>query len=108
MFRFVMAMPAGLRSQIPISHTPSKPFLAMAFHSAEGTELKSRKFPYFWLRSDSQTHVLISYNVGYRGQIGMVGISQAMGRYEGTKQAPSSLTTLIFGTRPQMFLRISL
>src|SRR5271157_4504675 len=63
-----MAMPAGLRSQTPINHTASKPCLAMASHSAEGTERKSMVDPYFRLRSESQTQVLISYNVGYRGQ----------------------------------------
>src|SRR5271157_1541964 len=63
-----MAMPSGLRSQTPINHTESKPGLAMASHSAEGTELKSMVEPYLWLRPESQTQVLISYNVGYRGQ----------------------------------------
>ena len=39
-FRLAMAMPAGLRSQTPISHTASKPCAASASQSAAGTELK--------------------------------------------------------------------
>jgi hypothetical protein len=65
-----MEMPAGLRSQTPMSQTASKPYLAMASHSAAGTELKSTDL--FWLSSESQTQVLISYSVGYRGQMDMV------------------------------------
>src|SRR5271157_1491061 len=65
-------MPAGLRSQTPISQTASKPYAAMASHSAEETELKSTELPCFWLSSESQTQVLISYNVGYRGQVDKV------------------------------------
>src|SRR5215472_16139419 len=36
----------------------------MASHSAEGTEDNVMFFPYFWLRSESQTQVLISYKLG--------------------------------------------
>ena len=56
----VFAIPAGLRSHTPISHTASKPSAAMASHSGPGTELKSRAVLYTRLRSDNQTHVLIS------------------------------------------------
>src|SRR5438876_6966881 len=63
-----MATPAGLRSQTPINQTASKPNAAMASHSVEGSEDKSRFFPYFCLSSESQTQVSISYNVGYLGQ----------------------------------------
>src|SRR5271157_5482422 len=65
-------MPAGLRSQTPMNQTAVKPNLAMASHSAEGTELKSTEVPVFRLSSESQTQVLISYNVGYRGQVDKV------------------------------------
>src|SRR6476660_4240228 len=37
----------------------------MASHSAAGTEDRSTALLCFWLSSDSQTHVLISYKVGY-------------------------------------------
>src|SRR5271157_4781377 len=70
-----MAMPAGLRSQTPISQTASKPKAAMASHSAEGTELKSTDVPVFRLSSESQTQVLISNNVGYRGQVKVISFS---------------------------------
>src|SRR5580658_9502128 len=65
-------MPAGLRSQTPMNQTASKPNLATASHSTEGTELKSTCVPVFRLSSDNQTQVLISYKVGYRGQIDMI------------------------------------
>src|SRR5271157_4661777 len=44
----------------------------MASHSAEDTELKSTEVPVVRLSSESQTQVLISYNVGYRGQVDKV------------------------------------
>src|ERR1700683_452847 len=65
-------MPAGLRSQTPMNQTASKPNLAMASHSAAGTQLKSTGVPVFRLSSESQTQVLISYSVGYRGQTDML------------------------------------
>jgi hypothetical protein len=55
-----------------MNQTASKPNLAMASHSAAGTELKSTDVPVFKLSSESQTQVLISYSVGYRGQTDMV------------------------------------
>src|ERR1700691_5952561 len=64
-------MPAGLRSQTPISQTASKPNLAIASHSSEGTLPKSTEVPVLRLSSESQTQVLISYSVGYRGQVDM-------------------------------------
>src|SRR5262249_41644024 len=67
LFRLAMAIPAGLRSQTPISHTASQPYSAIAFHSGSGTQPKFRRTPSFWLRLKSQTHVLISYMAGYRG-----------------------------------------
>src|SRR5271165_3283724 len=71
-FRLAIAIPAGLRSQTPMNQTASKPNLAMASHSAEGTELKSTEAPVFRLSSESQTQVLISYSVGYRVHLGIV------------------------------------
>src|SRR6478672_9049739 len=41
----------------------------MASHSAEGTEDSVRFSWYFWLSSESHTRVLISYRLGYWGQI---------------------------------------
>src|SRR3982750_5001963 len=70
--RFAIAIPAGLRSQTPISHTASKPNAAIASHSWGGTEPSSMKFPYFLLRSASQTQVLISYTLGNRGHLDIV------------------------------------
>src|ERR1700733_11014384 len=64
-------MPAGLRSQTPISQTAAKPNLATASHSTEGTLPKSTEVPVLRLSSESQTHVLISYSVGNRGQLDM-------------------------------------
>ena len=55
-----------------MNQTASKPNFAMASHSAEGTELKSTYVPIFRLSSESQTQVLISYKVGYCGQIDMI------------------------------------
>src|SRR5271165_945796 len=82
-----MAALAGLRSQTPISQTASKPNLAMSSHSAEGTEPKSTAFPYFCFRSQSQTQVLTSYSVGYRGQndmlISRLGVPVSVFRREG-------------------------
>ena len=71
-FRLAIAILAELRSQTPMNHTASKPYLAMSSHSEEGTELKSTDIPVFRLSSESQTQVLISYNVGYLGQSDMV------------------------------------
>jgi hypothetical protein len=51
-----------------MSQTESKPYTAMASHSSDGTEDKLTFLPYFWLKSVSHTHVLISYEVGYGGQ----------------------------------------
>src|SRR5439155_25930798 len=68
LFCVAMGTTAGLRSQTPIYPTASKPNAAIASHSVEGREDKSRFFPYFCLSSESQTHVSISCNVGYRGQ----------------------------------------
>ena len=59
-FRLAIAMPAGLRSQTPISHTASNPCAASASHSAAGTEPKVTELPAFVLSSESQTQVLIS------------------------------------------------
>src|SRR5271157_2759136 len=70
-FLFAIAIPAGLRCQTPISYTASKPKAAMASHSAAGTEPRSTGLPAFLLSSESHTHVLISYTVGYRGQLDM-------------------------------------
>src|ERR1700739_2329165 len=72
LFWLAIAMPAGLRSQTPMNQTASKPNLAMASHSGEGTELKSTGLPAFMLSSESQTQVLISYKVGYCGQMAMI------------------------------------
>src|SRR5580704_10386111 len=72
LFLLAIAIPAGLRSQTPMNQTASKPNLAMASHSAESTEPKSTEVPVFWPSSESQTQVLISYNVGYRGHIDML------------------------------------
>jgi hypothetical protein len=55
-----MALLAGFRSQTPINQTASKPNLAMASHSAAGTELRPMPPPSLVVRSESQTHVLIS------------------------------------------------
>src|SRR5882672_6058802 len=66
-------MPAGLRSQTPISHTASKPNSAMASHTEGGTEPRSTGVPTFSLSSESQTQVLISYTLGYLGHVGMIG-----------------------------------
>src|ERR1700733_10894221 len=46
--------------------------MARASHPASGTELKSTALPTCKLSSESQTQVLISYSVGYRGQADMV------------------------------------
>src|SRR5947208_3040545 len=52
-----------------MSQTASKPKLAMASHSVAGTELKSMRAPVFSPSSVSQTQVLISYRLGFLGQI---------------------------------------
>src|SRR5271167_4391943 len=89
-------MPAGLRSQTPMNQTAAKPNLAMASHSAEGTELKSTEVPVFRLSSESQTQVLISYNVGYRGQMDMITTSSTILSKCGTAGAPvTGLTNYI-------------
>jgi hypothetical protein len=59
-------------TQTPMNQTASKPNLAMASHSAEGTELKSTELAVFWLSSESQPQELISYKVGYWGQMDMI------------------------------------
>src|ERR1700734_4374758 len=64
-----MAIPAGLRSQMPINQTAWNPYSAMRSHSAPGTRLKSTELPTVWLSSASQTQVLTSYKVGYRTQL---------------------------------------
>src|SRR3954453_15656996 len=70
--RLAIAIPAGLRSQTPISHTASKPSAAIAFHSSGGTEPSSINVPYFLLRSATQTQVLISYTLRNRGHLDIV------------------------------------
>jgi hypothetical protein len=55
-----IAIPAGLRSQTPISQTMSKPSAAIASHSLAGTLARSIAVPSRRLSSSSQTHVLIS------------------------------------------------
>ena len=59
-FSSAVAIPAGLRSQTPISQTTSKPSAATASHSFPGTPARSIGLPSRALNSSSQTHVLIS------------------------------------------------
>ena len=59
-FASATAIPAGLRSQTPISQTASKPSAAIASHSFAGTLARSIAVPSRRLSSSSQTHVLIS------------------------------------------------
>jgi hypothetical protein len=55
-----------------MSQTASNPNLATASHSVECTEPKSMCLPAFRLSSESHTQVLISYKVGYCGQMVML------------------------------------
>ena len=59
-FSSAIAIPAGLRSQTPISQTASKPSAATASHSRPGTLARSIAAPSRRLSSSSQTQVLIS------------------------------------------------
>ena len=59
-FASAIAIPAGLRSQTPISQTASKPSAAIASHSPPGTVARSTGAPSRRLSSSSQTQVLIS------------------------------------------------
>ncbi len=59
-FSSAIAIPAGLRSQTPISQTASNPSTAIASHSCPGTPARSIAVPSRRLSSSSQTQVLIS------------------------------------------------
>ena len=59
-FSSAIAIPAGLRSQTPISQTASKPRAARASHSAAGTSPSPTGPPARALSSPSHTHVLSS------------------------------------------------
>jgi len=48
-----------------MNQTASKPWEAIASHSADGTVEKSTSVPYFRLSSESHSQVLISYKNGY-------------------------------------------
>jgi len=54
------SIPAGLRSQTPMSHKASKPCEAMASHSVSGTVARFTDLLAFRLSSPSHTQVLIS------------------------------------------------
>jgi len=59
-FCSAIPIPAGLRSQTPISQTASNPSAAIASHSAAGTPASPIFFPTRARSSSSQTQVLIS------------------------------------------------
>ena len=59
-FCSAIAIPAGLRSQTPMSQTASKPSAAIASHSAAGTPASPIFLPSRARSSSSQTQVLIS------------------------------------------------
>ena len=59
-FSSAIAIPAGLRSQTPISQTASNPSAAIASHSLAGTPARPIFLPSRGRSSSSQTQVLIS------------------------------------------------